>query len=178
MFKKKQRQNKRAFVLRFVTHIAQALSAGRPVPPVIFQDFVRHRRLDGVLRQTGNKGLVRRFDGIVAVVDCNQHIRFLLYFNFGFSLSLHESVCVFTTGIRMSGKISTKKGEAETSPFRFTMIAFAGKDTPRYNRQALCKPDSTDRYHTGNPYRRAAAKDYYTHSAHDDWWQNPYQKPF
>ena len=58
----KQRQNKIALVLCFVAHVAQALSAGRPVPPVIFQDFVRHRRLDGVLRQTGNKGMVRRFD--------------------------------------------------------------------------------------------------------------------
>ena len=99
----KQRQNKIALVLRFVTHVAQALSAGRPVPPVIFQDFVRHRRLDGVLGQTGNKGMVRCFDGIVAMVNCNQHIRFLLYFSFGFSLSLHGSVCVFTTGIRIAG---------------------------------------------------------------------------
>lgn len=53
--------------------------------------------------------------------------------------------------------------------FCFTVIAFSGKDTPRYNRQALCRPDPTDRYHTENPYHRAAAEDYYTRSAHDDW---------
>ena len=73
-------------------------------PPMADEiDFIRHRRLDGVLRQTGYKGMVRRFDGIVAMVNCNQHIRFLLYFSFGFSLSLHGSVCVFTTGIRIVG---------------------------------------------------------------------------
>ena len=123
----KQRQNKITLVLRFVTHVAQALSAGRPVPPVIFQDFVRHRRLDGVLRQTGNKGMMRRFDGIVAVVDCNQHIRFLLYFNFGFSLSLHESVCVFTTGIRIAKQNKHEKGRSRNLALPFYYDCFFRK---------------------------------------------------
>lgn len=71
--------------------------------------------------------------------------------------------------MRIAKQNKHEKGRAETSPFRFTMIAFSEKDTPRYNRQALCRPDPTDRYHTENPYHRAAAEDYYTRSAHDDW---------
>ena len=62
-------QDKIALILRFIPHITQALSAGRPVPPILFQDFIRHRRLDGVLGQTGNKEMVRRFNGIVAMAD-------------------------------------------------------------------------------------------------------------
>ena len=122
-----QRQNKIALVLRFISHVAQALSADRPVPSVIFQDFIRHRRLDGVLGQTGNKGMVRRFDGIVAMVNCDQHIRFLLYFNFGFSLSLHESVCVFTTGIRIAKQNKHEKGRSRNLALPFYYDCFFRK---------------------------------------------------
>ena len=44
-----QCQNKITVVLRFIPHVTQTLSAGCPVPSVVFQDFIRHRRLDGVL---------------------------------------------------------------------------------------------------------------------------------
>ena len=63
----------------------------------------------------------------------------------------------------------TKRDENNSRLFLLTVIAFSGKDTPRYNRQVLCTPAPTDRCHIGIPYRRAAAEDCYIRSAHDDW---------
>ena len=67
----KQGENEETFIPGLIPAIWKTLAGKGPVFSLILQNFICHRRADGVPCQTGYKIVVDGLDGVIAVVDCD-----------------------------------------------------------------------------------------------------------
>ena len=67
----KQGENEEAFIPGLIPAIRETLAGKGPIFALVLQNFIRHRRADRVLCQTGNEIVVDGFDGVITVVDCD-----------------------------------------------------------------------------------------------------------
>ena len=138
----KQCQYEVVVVPCLIPHIGEPLSRKCPVTSSIFQNLLCHRRLHLMFGQAGDKGKVRCFNRIVAMINCNQHNIYLLFIILS---TLHAYTNAFTTKIRF---LPEKRKGGFPPPFPVTVMTCPAYSIPRHNHPILYNEGPKGKCHT------------------------------